>query len=145
MLDLERLRSRQEQRLIPALEAWNLAKKHLQEAIALTETREREFRELSDDVKRNLDALNMVARMAGELEGGTPAERRPAEQSLPPAAQPMLTAAAAPAPGPGMEVAEKTNPPAPLQSGAPAFQQLGMPVRRSWRPLFPSLRRSGNA
>lgn len=138
MLDLDRLRSRQEQRLMPALEAWNLAKKNLEDAIALAEAREREFRDLSEDVKRNLDALELVGRMAGELEAGPSSG-----QSLPPAAQPML--AAAPAPGPGIQEIEKTNPPVPIESGAPTFQQFNMPVRRSWRPLFPSLRKSGNA
>jgi len=137
MLDLDRLRSRQEQRLIPALESWNRAKKHLEEAIALCEACEREFQQVSEDVKHRLDALDLVNSMANELEAPASTER-----SLPAAPQPML--AAPPKSGPGMEVATKTEVPRPLQMSAPKFAEMKMPVRRSWRPLFPSLRRSEN-
>lgn len=136
MLDLDRLRSRQEQRLIPALESWNRAKKRLEEAIALCEACEREFQQVSEDVKHRLDALDLVTCMANELEAPASAER-----SLPPVPQPML--AAPPKPGPGTEVA-KTEVPRPLQMSAPKFAEMKLPVRRSWRPLFPSLRRSEN-
>lgn len=137
MLDLDELRSRQEQRLIPPLESWNLAKKHLEEAIALCEAREREFQQVSEDVKRRLDALDLVNSMANELEAPASAGR-----SLPPAPQPML--AAPPAPGPGMEVAARTEMARPVQMSAPKFAEMKLPMRRSWRPLFPLLKRSGN-
>lgn len=135
MLDLDQLRSRQEQRLIPALESWNLAKQHLEEAIALCEAREREFQQVSEDVKRRVDALQLVATMANELEAPASTER-----SLPPAPQPML--AAPPKPGPGVEVVVKNEAPAPIQMSAPKFAEMKLPMRRSWRPLFPSLRRT---
>ena len=135
MLDLDQLRSRQEQRLIPALESWNLAKKHLEEAIALCEAREREFQQVSEDVKRRIDALQLVATMANELQAPASADR-----SLPPAPQPML--AAPPKPGPGVEMVAKPEAQPPIQMSAPKFAEMKMPVRRSWRPLFPSLHRS---
>ena len=67
MLDLDELRTRQERRVMPALESWNLAKKHLEEAIALAEACEREFQQISEDVKRRLDALDLVATMANPI------------------------------------------------------------------------------
>jgi hypothetical protein len=52
VFDIEQIRRRQEQRLARSLESWNEAKKQLESAIALAEAREREFREVSDDVRR---------------------------------------------------------------------------------------------
>lgn len=120
---------------MPALESWNLAKKHLEEALALAEACEREFQAISEDVKRRLDALDLVATMANELEAPASAER-----SLPSAPQPML--AAPPKPGPGVEIATKADAPPPAQMGPPKFSGGKAPFGRSWRPLFPALRRS---
>jgi hypothetical protein len=63
-LDIEQLRRRQEQRLTPALDAWNEAKKLLASAIELAETREREYRAVADDVRRKLEALDVVIAMS---------------------------------------------------------------------------------
>ncbi|HEX4275106.1 MAG TPA: hypothetical protein VHZ74_07120 [Bryobacteraceae bacterium] len=68
---MDELRRRQEERLLPAMDAWNAAKKNLEQAIALAETREKEYRELSDDVRRRLDAMQLVLGMAQELEQET--------------------------------------------------------------------------
>jgi hypothetical protein len=65
MVDIDQLRIQQEQRLAPALQAWNLAKQQLEAAIQLAETREREYRELQEDVRRKLDALELVLSLAG--------------------------------------------------------------------------------
>jgi hypothetical protein len=70
MLDIEKLRSRQEQRRACSLEAWNLAKKNVEDAIALAETREREFNHVSEDVRRVIEALELVISMATEPEPG---------------------------------------------------------------------------
>ncbi|HXE64958.1 MAG TPA: hypothetical protein VN519_15545 [Bryobacteraceae bacterium] len=69
---LDELRRRQQDRLLPAMDAWNEAKKNLEAAIALAALREREYVELSKDVRRRLDALQLVLGMAQELEGEPP-------------------------------------------------------------------------
>src|SRR5580704_12947367 len=74
MINFDQLRRRQEQRLVPALESWNEAKDHLEKAIALAETREKEFREVSEDVQRKLGALDVVIGMANEIGDGIPTE-----------------------------------------------------------------------
>ncbi|MGD1068919.1 MAG: hypothetical protein ABSB15_02170 [Bryobacteraceae bacterium] len=66
MLDIEQLRSRQEQRRARSLELWNQAKQNVENAIALAETREREFHEVSEDVQRMMNALDLVVGMANE-------------------------------------------------------------------------------
>jgi hypothetical protein len=68
MVDINQLRTQQEQRLAPALQAWNLAKQQLEAAIQLTETREREYKEMQEDVRRKLDALELVLSLAGQSE-----------------------------------------------------------------------------
>lgn len=68
MIQLDELRRRQEERLLPAMDSWNEAKKNLEAAIALAELREKEYRELSNDVRRRLDAMQLVLGMAQELE-----------------------------------------------------------------------------
>ena len=112
-----------------ALDSWNLAKKHLEEAIALAETREREFREISEDVKRRLGALDLVASMARELEAGPTAER-----SLPAKTHQAMLA-------PPDESVAKPDAAEPSESAlvkatVPPARPLDPPVRRSWRPLF---------
>lgn len=89
VLSVEQLRNQQERRLRSALEAWDTEKKRLEEAVARAQNREREFRRVSDDVQRKLDALNLVLGMGDDMEPELPVER-----ALPKAAsQPMLTAA----------------------------------------------------
>jgi hypothetical protein len=73
MIPADELRRREEKRLLPALEAWNEAKKILEQAIALAEAREKDYRELSHEVQRRLDALQLVINMSMELEHATPA------------------------------------------------------------------------
>jgi hypothetical protein len=121
MFDFDRLRSRQEQRLLLVLESWDEAKEHLQKAIALAENKEREYREVSEDVRRRLDALELVSAMARELGGDMPAERSLNASEN----QPMLM----PPPENG-----ENGPPEP-----PAFDGM---MRTTSRSLFPSHVRS---
>ena len=95
-----------------ALESWEYEKNCLAEAVARAEAKEREYRAVSEDVKRKLDALDLVADMHREVEPEMPVERTLPEASAPP----MLTAASS----------EETR-------------VVTSPVRRSWRPLFPSV------
>ena len=67
MFSLNQLRSRQEQRLSLALESWNEAKEHLKKALALAAAKEREYHEVSEDVRRRVAALQLVSSMAREL------------------------------------------------------------------------------
>ncbi len=69
VLKIDLLRSRQEERLLPVLEAWNMAKKTLEDAIAKAEAKEREYREIAEDVRQKVAALDLVARLAVEFEG----------------------------------------------------------------------------
>ncbi|HEX4137033.1 MAG TPA: hypothetical protein VHY84_20650 [Bryobacteraceae bacterium] len=140
MLILEQLRTLQEERLLTALETWDQARKQLEEAVTRAEAREREFREVSEDIKRRLDALDLVKSMAGELKG-----HAPAEQELPAAeAQPRLAAP----PNEEIEPEQMTTAEAPpdasglLKPGAPESHLIDFPVRSSWRPLFTSAQRS---
>jgi ribosomal protein S21 len=75
---IDQLRSEQKNRLSVAFKALQEAKKHLENAVALTEAREREFREASEDVRRRIEALDLVAGMAKELDDEIP----PGERSL---------------------------------------------------------------
>jgi hypothetical protein len=117
--NIDQLRQRQEQRLLPVLECWDAAKKNLENALALAETREREFREVQEDVRRNLDALVLVIGMTKEL-----ATDRGAEDS-----QPI------------MMVPENVKPIAAEEANKPEGLE-GFLRRSSRRPLFSSLRRS---
>lgn len=112
-----------------ALDSWNLAKKHLEEAIALAEAREREFREVSEDVKRRLGALDLVASMARELEAAPASERSlPAKTN-----QAML---AAPEDSAAKPDADQTSESALVKATVANAHPLDPPIRRSWRPLF---------
>lgn len=117
------------------LESWNEAKEHLKEAIALAAAKEREFREVSEDVRRRLEALELVGSMAREI-GQVSSDR-----SLnAPESQPMLThpdnAAA------DLKAIEKAVTPLPVESGPPAPPAFDGMMRTSSRPLFPSPVRS---
>ena len=61
----EEIKRRQEQRIEDALEAWEASKKALQDAIALVETKEREYTAIVSEVSRNLDAVDLVASLGG--------------------------------------------------------------------------------
>jgi hypothetical protein len=135
---LERLRTLQEERLLTALETWDQAKKQLEEAVARAEAKEREFRAVSEDIKRRLDALDLVKSMAAECEGEC-VGKLPAEPELPAAEdQPMLSA-------PPTEKITAEAPPDTsdlLKPGPPESHLIDFPVRSSWRPLFTSAQRS---
>jgi hypothetical protein len=74
-IQIEELRRLEEQRLVPAIQAWNEAKRNLESAIALAETREKEYQALSEDVQRRLAALSVVVEMSNDLlPGGPPAK-----------------------------------------------------------------------
>jgi hypothetical protein len=138
MFNVDLIRNRQEQRLMVLRTAWNEAKKHLEEAIALTETREREFIQASQDVQRRLEALDLVASMARELE----APEVPEERGLNAADdQPKLNPPDHPAETiKALQAA--VAPPPELKSGAPEFLEMEGLVRKSSRPLFPPHQRS---
>src|SRR6266853_1543135 len=88
MFKVDELLRQQEKRLLPLLDAWNEARKHLENAMELAETREREYREVAADVQRKLDALHVVIGMSSELEDEIAAEQyRNGDGSQP---QPML-------------------------------------------------------
>jgi hypothetical protein len=74
MFSLDKLRNRQEQRLLLALESWNEAKEHLKAALELAAAKEREYHEVSEDVRRRLDAMELVRSMALELGEGSLSE-----------------------------------------------------------------------
>jgi len=57
----EEIKRRQEQRIEDALQAWDTAKKDLEDAIALVEQKEREYTSVVSEVRRNIDAVNLVA------------------------------------------------------------------------------------
>jgi hypothetical protein len=76
MLNIDEMRTRQEQRLVPVFNAWTEAKKQLESAIALAEAREREYQEVCADVRKKLESLDVVASMAAEADEVIPAERR---------------------------------------------------------------------
>ncbi len=118
------------------LESWNEAKEHLKEAIALTAAKEREYREVAEDVRRRLEALELVGSMAREIGDEVPSDR-----SLnAPESQPMLTH-----PDNGaadLKALEKAVTPLPVQNGPPAPPAFDGMMRTSSRPLFPSPVRS---
>jgi hypothetical protein len=138
MFSVDLIRNRQEQRLMVLRAAWNEAKKHLEEAIALTEAREREFLQASQDVQRRLEALDLVASMARELnEPELPEERglkaADGQPELNPPDHPAETIKALQA---------AVAPPADLKNGAPEFLEFEGLIRKSSRPLFPQQARS---
>ena len=131
MLNIDQVRTHQEQRLVPVLEAWNEAKRNLENAIALAETREREYREVFADVRKKLDALDLVISLARELRDELPEIHsiNPAENQLVPR---LLTA------GNDTKVAENAETAIKTQSTVRDLQRLDGLLRRSSRSLFPS-------
>lgn len=69
MIDVDQLRIHEEQRLAAALAALDEAQKQLLKAMELVAARESECREIQSDVKRNLDAMEVVQRLASESAG----------------------------------------------------------------------------
>ncbi len=119
------------------LESWNEAKEHLKEAIAFAAAKEREYREVSEDVRRRLEALELVGSMALELGG----PEVPKDRSLnAPESQAMLAhpdnAAA------DLKAIEKAVTPLPVESGPSAPPAFDGMMRTTSRPLFPSPVRS---
>ena len=136
MIKFDQLRTRQEQRLVPALKSWNEAKGHLEKALALAEAREREFRELSEDVQRKLAALDVVIGMANEIGDEIPTERLlNAAESSPTL---MLTEKG----GGGVGVTDTAETSARVQITVPQSHGFGGLIRRSSRPLFSAHQRS---
>jgi hypothetical protein len=77
MTTIDQLQSEQERRLLLAFESLKEAKRHLENVSAMAEAREREYREAAEDFRRRIEALDLVASMAKELEDEVaPAERR---------------------------------------------------------------------
>ena len=135
MLDIEKLRSRQEQRRACSLEAWNLAKKNVEDAIALAETREREFKHVSEDVRRVIEALELVISMATEPEPGAEIPR----------AQSFDAADSRPTPGEGPNAEDRPESVSGTESVASSLDRLSdllskpappVLVRSSSRPFF---------
>ena len=79
-IPFDELRVRLEQKLLTALESWGREKKRLEEAVARAEEKEQEFHAIAEDVKRRLEALEIVAGMAAEI-----GPARPEKQPTPPA------------------------------------------------------------
>jgi hypothetical protein len=125
MFNFDQLRNRQEQRLLTAVETWNEAKEHLEKAIALAEAKEREYSEVSEDVRRRLEALDIVSGMARELGGEVQTE------------QPMLMPPEKTAGE--LKVRENSVPVAGVASESNGFDGF---LHKSSRPLFPSNVRS---
>jgi hypothetical protein len=137
MFDFDQLRKRQEQRLLLVLDSWNEAKEHLEKAIALAENKEQEYREVSDDVRRRLDALELVNGMIRELGAEFPAERSLNASDKQPLLTPPAENGAA-----ELKAMEKGAMPAPLQNGPPEPPAFEGMTRTTSRPLFPSHVRS---
>jgi len=136
MFNFDQLRSRQEQRLLLAVETWNEAKVHLEKAIALAEAKEREYSEVSEDVRRRLDALELVGSMAREVGGEVPAERSIDAAEKQPMLMPPENAAGE------LKVTENSVTPTPVPGGASESHGFNGFLHRSSRPLFPSHVRS---
>jgi hypothetical protein len=136
MVNLDQLRSRQEQRMSLVLESWNEAKEHLKEAIAFAAAKEREYREVSEDVRRRIGALELVGGMARELGEGVSADRSlNAPENHPLLTRPDNAAAE-------LKALEMATTPVPVQSGPPQPPEFDGMMQTSSRPLFPSPVRS---
>jgi hypothetical protein len=136
MNKFDQLRRWQEQRLVPVLESWNEAKAHLEKAIALAETREREFREVSEDVQRKLGALDIVMGMANEIGDEIPIERLLSAAESKPGLMLLEKAIG------GARTTEMPETSVQVRIAAPQSQGFGGLLRRSSRPLFPARERS---
>jgi len=127
MVDIEKIRITQEQRLSPVLKAWDEAKEHLEDAIARAKAREEDFHAISDDIRRNLSAIDFVLSMANGHEGKAPAPK-PATTEF---NRPRLMTAE----DPRQDLRHDD------ETGASARAYGGL-LRRSTRPLFPDMQKS---
>jgi len=132
-IQIDELRRREEQRLLPAIQAWEQAKRDLESAIATAETREKDYRTLLAEVDQRLQALNVVVQMNNELMPETVAGPRLIEPPVRPpntleerVAAPIAVSAAAPLQPRDAKPAEAAE--------APKGASMG----RSSRPLFPA-------
>ena len=135
MIEQELLRRRLEQRLSLARESWNSARKHLEDAIVVAQAAEREFCEISEDVRKRIEALDLVVSMAEELDDGTPAPRRLTEKKTDPLQ--MLTEKLSSETRAGEQGAgeQKETPVQMPNAESDPFKFDGF-VHRSSRPLF---------
>jgi hypothetical protein len=142
MLDIDQVRARQEQHLASALNAWNEAKRNLENAIALAEAREREYREVYADVRKKLDALDLVVSLARELHQEVPEGRliEPANQ-----AELRLLSAAKETKANETKEKETAVTPVKTQTTTGDLQRLDGLFRRSSRSLFPSKQQARTA
>ena len=132
MFSLDKLRSRQEQRLSLALESWNGAKEHVNTALALAAAKEREYREVAEDVQRRLDAMELVRSMAKELgEEVLPDQSLNAPENLPKAMPPQNL-------GEDLIALEKAVTRDAVRSDPRESPAVEDKVRKSSRPLFMS-------
>jgi hypothetical protein len=132
MFSLDQLRSRQEQRVSLALESLNQAKEHLKQAMELAAAKEREYSEVSEDVRRRLDAMELVRTMARELD-----EEGLSDRSLnAPENQPRLMPPRNPATE--LTAVEKAVTRVAVRSDARETAAFEDRVRKSSRPLFTS-------
>jgi len=118
LVDLEQIRIAQEQRLLPVLKAWDEAKEHLEEAIELAKEREQEFHAISEDIRRNLSALDFVKELAAGTEMKAPSRPR-----LIPADSPRRESQ-------------------PAEDPESSTRVYGGLLRRSSRPLFPNMQKT---
>jgi hypothetical protein len=124
---IDQLRQRQEQRLLPVLESWNAAKKHLETAIAMAEAKEREYHEVQEDVRRNLDALVLVIKMARDMGGDNSGKGNPRVEE----------------PQPVMMLPEASRGEMKASEAVEATERgIGSLLRKTSRPLFANLQRS---
>jgi hypothetical protein len=131
-LALDEIRVRLEQRLLAAHEAWDLERKRLEEAMARAEAKEREFRETAEDVKHRMEALDLVAGMARDLEG----------PSIPPGLPEPPAPAVLPEPAALAGLPEPATTPQQLQM-IDEKQRAGLRLPASSRPLFSQEVRAG--
>jgi len=132
VLPLDRLRDRLEECLLTALESWEVEKKNLEQMVARAEAKEQEFRKVADDVKKRLDALDLVTDMVREVESERPAP------VVKPEPRPIL-APALKKPSFAENMAES----APDDEKPAAEPRLfDLPFRTSSRPLFTAEQRA---
>ena len=110
--------------------SWNTARKHLEDAIVLAQAAEREFCEISEDVRKGIEALDLVVSMAEELDGKEPAPRRLTEKKPDPL--PMLTEKSSSE----TEAGEQKKTPVQMPKTESTPYQFDGFVHTSSRPLF---------
>jgi hypothetical protein len=121
MFNPNQSRGRQEQLL--ARESRAHAKVQLEKALALAETKEREYREALEDVRRKVDELELASSRAKDPGEEIPAEHRfNAAENQPMLMRPANSTAE-------MEATEGQVTPVPVQSAAPDSPVVNSPRR----------------